>query len=274
LLINKQIEIYLFLDMFFIRSPVIFAGNYDHLMEQNFLFFFLLLVVAVMYSSVGHGGASGYLALMSIFSISTIYFRSSALILNLFVAGIAFLNFRAGYKIRWRLFLPFLLPSIPMAFLGAMIHVSVQSYKILLGIFLMLALLRLLYRPSQEYEVKQPPGILLSSFTGASLGFISGMIGIGGGIILSPILILTKWAGVKETGIYSSLFILLNSLAGLLGLGLGNIELPVGFTYWIIIVTAGGVIGSMTSMKLLPVKYFRYSLALVLLFACYKLLIV
>jgi uncharacterized membrane protein YfcA len=108
---------------------------------------------------------------------------------------------------------------------------------------------------------------------GSVLGLLSGMIGIGGGIILSPILILMRWAGVKETGVYSSLFILLNSLAGLSGLGLTNILLPPDFYTWIIVVALGGLIGSMTSMKFLPVKYFKFSLVLVLLFACFKLLI-
>jgi uncharacterized protein len=210
---------------------------------------------------------------MSIFAISTVYFRSSALILNLFVAGIAFINFRSGYKIRWRLMLPFLLPSIPMAFAGAMIHINSETYRIILGILLFLALLRLLYRPSQEYQVKHPPGVLLSLLISSSLGLLSGMIGIGGGIILSPVLILMKWAGVKETGVYSSLFILLNSLAGLMGLGISNIALPPDFYYWILAVTTGGLIGSVTSVKLVPAKYFKFSLVMVLLFACFKLLI-
>jgi len=242
-------------------------------MYPGLVFLIALLIVAVMYSSVGHGGASGYLALMSIFAVSTVYFRSSALILNLFVAGIAFVNFRSGYKIRWRLFLPFILPSIPMAFIGAMIHINSGTYKIILGILLFVALLRLMYHPSHEYKIKSPPAIILSLVIGSVLGLISGMIGIGGGIILSPILILMRWAGVKETGVYSSLFILLNSLAGLSGLGFDNILLPPGFYYWILVVAAGGLIGSMTTMKYLPVKYFKFSLVLVLLFACFRLLI-
>jgi uncharacterized membrane protein YfcA len=242
-------------------------------MDFSQLFLISLLVVSVLYSIVGHGGASGYLAVMSIFAISTVYFRSSALILNLFVAGIAFVSFRSGFTIRWRLFLPFLLPAIPMAFLGALIHVNPGTYKTVLGIMLLLALLRLLYRPSQEYAVKPPPSILLSVVIGAILGLLSGMIGIGGGIILSPIFILMKWSQVKETGVYSSLFILCNSLAGLLGLGISGINLPPDFIYWILAVVLGALSGSVTAMKFLPVRYFKISLAIVLLFACFKLLI-
>ena len=245
--------------------------NHNYFMESSFLIFPALLIVSILYSSVGHGGASGYLAVMSIFAISTVYFRSSALILNLFVAGIAFVNFHSGYKIRWRLFLPVILPAILMAFLGAKIHIDPGIYKIMLGVLISMALLRLLYRPSREYEVKPPPGILLSVAIGAILGLLSGMIGIGGGILLSPILILMKWANVKETAVYSAMFILLNSMSGLMGLGLQNIFLPPHFQFWIIVVVAGGMIGSLTAMKFFPVRYFKLSLVLVLLFACFKL---
>ncbi|MEI7723980.1 MAG: sulfite exporter TauE/SafE family protein [Bacteroidota bacterium] len=242
-------------------------------MDISLWFFLSLLLVSFMYSMVGHGGASGYLAVMSIFALSTVYFRSSALILNLFVAGIAFINFRSGYTIRWRLFLPFLIPAIPMAFVGALIHINPGTYKIILGIMLMLAMLRLLYRPSGEYEIKPPPGILLSVIIGSILGLLSGMIGIGGGILLSPILILMRWSQVKETGVYSSLFILCNSLAGLIGLRYSSIVLPPYFLFWILVVVGGGLLGSTTAMRFLPVRYFKISLALVLLFACFKLLI-
>jgi uncharacterized membrane protein YfcA len=242
-------------------------------MDVSLLFFISLLVVSFMYSMVGHGGASGYLAVMSIFAISTIYFRSSALILNLFVAGIAFINFRSGFIIRWRLFLPFLIPAIPMAFIGALIHIHPGIYKMILGVLLLVALLRLLYRPSREYDIKPPPGILISVIIGSVLGLLSGMIGIGGGILLSPIFILMKWSHVKETGVYSSLFILCNSLAGLIGLRISGIMLPPHFIYWILVVVGGGLLGSMTAMKFLPVRYFKISLGLVLLFACFKLFI-
>jgi uncharacterized protein len=242
-------------------------------MDSSLFFFISLLAVSFMYSMVGHGGASGYLAVMSIFAVSTVYFRSSALILNLFVAGIAFINFRRGYNIRWRLFLPFLFPAIPMAFIGALIHIAPGTYKFILGVLLLLALLRLLYRPSREYDIKPPPGMLLSVLIGSVLGLLSGMIGIGGGILLSPIFILTKWSQVKETGVYSSLFILCNSLAGLTGLWFSGIILPPHFIYWIVVVAAGGLLGSMTALKFLPVRYFKISLVLVLLFACFKLLI-
>ncbi len=242
-------------------------------MEFNVILLLALFIVAVMYSSVGHGGASGYLAVMSLFAIDTLFFRSSALIMNLFVAGIAFINFGSGIKVRWRLFLPILLPAIPMALAGAMVHINPTTYKIILGAVLLLALLRLVWKFNRDYDLAPPPGILLSIAIGASLGFLSGMIGIGGGIILSPILILKRWAGIKETAVYSSLFILLNSIAGLIGLGVDRIALPNGFIYWILAVFSGGLAGSFTSIKYLPVRYFKVSLIAVLLFACFKLLV-
>ncbi|MEI6434891.1 MAG: sulfite exporter TauE/SafE family protein [Bacteroidota bacterium] len=242
-------------------------------MEGTIALLFSMLLVAMLYSSVGHGGASGYLAVMSIFEINMLYFRSAALILNLFVAGIAFINFNKGYRLRWKLILPFLLPSIPMAFLGAMIHLNSSTYRLILGLLLFVAVLRLLYRQSQDYDVKPPPSILISAVIGMALGFLSGMIGIGGGIILSPILIFMHWAGVKETGLYSSLFILCNSLAGLAGLGINNLIVPPHFYIWILVVIVGGLIGSLTSVKVLPIRYFKLSLMLVLLFACVKLII-
>ncbi|MFZ4522269.1 MAG: TSUP family transporter [Bacteroidales bacterium] len=242
-------------------------------MEISLFFLLSLLAVSVMYSIVGHGGASGYLAVMSIFAVSTVYFRSSALIMNLFVAGIAFASFSNGYRIRWRLFLPFLLPAIPMALVGALIHINPGTYKFILGILLLLGLMRLLYHPSREYDVKPPPAIWVSFIIGSLLGLLSGMIGIGGGILLSPIFILMKWTHVKETGVYSSLFILCNSLAGLAGLRYSGIMLPPHFIYWVLVVVGGGLIGSTTAMKFLPVRLFKISLALVLLFASFKLLI-
>ena len=241
-------------------------------MSGSILLILCLFLVAIMYSSVGHGGASGYLAIMSIFAVSTIYFRSSALLLNLFVAAIAFVTFRSGFSIRWRLFLPLILPSLPMAFLGAKIQMNPEIYKMILGVLLLLAVFRLLYKPSHSYDVKPEPSVLLLVLIGSALGLISGMIGIGGGIILSPILILTQWAGVKETAIYSSLFIFLNSVAGLLGLGLTNMVLPPAILFWVLAAIIGGVIGSSASVRYLPVTYFKYSLAIVLLFACFKLM--
>jgi uncharacterized membrane protein YfcA len=160
-----------------------------------------------------------------------------------------------------------------MAFIGALIRIDPGTYKMILGLLLMVALLRLMYRPAREYEIKPPPGIFTSVIIGSILGLLSGMIGIGGGILLSPIFILMKWTHVKETGVYSSLFILCNSLAGLIGLRISGILLPPHFIYWILVVAGGGLLGSMTAMKFLPVRYFKISLGLVLLFACFKLFI-
>ena len=235
-----------------------------------FCFFF----IAFLYGSVGHGGASGYLAIMALFSLDPSLMRSSALILNLFVAGIAFVNFRLHFQVRMKLFLPFILGSMPMAYWGATLNINPMMYKIILGLVLLLAVARLVYRPSNDYSLRKDPPYWVLGAIGMILGLLSGMIGIGGGIILSPLLIFMRWASVKETALYSSLFILFNSVAGLSGLGLANIHLSPDFRYWVVAALFGGLLGSWSASTVLPLKYFRLTLAIVLLFACYKLILV
>ncbi len=244
------------------------------LTEVNLLMLLCFFVVAFLYGSVGHGGASGYLAIMALFSLDPSLMRSSALILNLFVAGIAFVNFRLHFQFRWKLFLPLILGSIPLAYLGATLNINPITYKVILGLVLLLAVARLIYRSTKEYELRELPSTWLLALLGMAIGFLSGLIGIGGGILLSPLLIFFRWEKNKETALYSSLFILLNSISGLSGLGLKNIHLSYDFTYWILAAILGGLLGSWSASSVLPVKYFRLTLAVVLLIACYKLILV
>ncbi len=241
---------------------------------MEILFLFALLVIAYLYSSVGHGGASGYLALMALFSIEPELMRSSALIMNLFVAGIAFfIFFKAGY-FRWRIILPFLITSIPFSFIGAWIEIDPRLYRIILGILLLLAVLRILIRFRDADNLKVPPfatGILL----GIVLGLVSGIIGIGGGIILSPLLLVLRWANVKEAAAASALFILLNSSSGLLSLSLqNNFILTPDLFFWVIMGIAGALAGSYTGGYKLSLNTLRYILSLVLILASFKLFIV
>jgi len=178
---------------------------------MEYIFLASLFVIAFLYSSVGHGGASGYLALMALFSIAPVFMKSTALSLNVFVAGIAFLTYtRAGF-FSFRLIFPFLITSIPMAFAGALVKIKPDTYELILGVFLLFAVARMLFIPGAIAEHPSKPPIWLAMVIGAILGFFSGMIGIGGGIILSPILILLHWATMKESAAASSLFILLKS---------------------------------------------------------------
>src|SRR5450432_232691 len=181
------------------------------------LFYGLLFLVAFLYASVGHGGASGYLALMAIFSIAPEVMKPTALLLNLFVSLTSFIQFYRGKHFLWKIFLPLALASIPMAYLGGKIVVDGVVYKKILGLLLLIPVARFLFFsniPASELKKSNP---VLSLFIGASIGFLSGLIGIGGGIILSPILLILKWTDQKQTAAISALFIFVNSLSGLAG---------------------------------------------------------
>ena len=161
-----------------------------------YLFLFLGLI-AFLYSSVGHGGASGYLAFMGLIGFDTLFMKSTALTLNLYVAGIAFIfYYRSGY-FKWRLLWPFVLTSVPFSFIGAQILIDPKIYKFILGFFLLLATIRMLIKPKEPENVVRF-SMALALTIGAVLGLLSGMIGIGGGIILTPVIILLGWANIKE----------------------------------------------------------------------------
>lgn len=254
-----------------VPSPVtrfLFYSNMD------ILFLIALFVIAALYASVGHGGASGYLALMALFGISAIYMKPSALILNIFVSTIAFIAFyRAGY-FRWKILVPFIITSVPMAFIGAGLEIPPSLYKKILGICLVIATLRILIRPKAlDKEIRQLNwGIAL--LTGAVVGFFSGMIGIGGGIILSPLLLVMRWTNIKETAAISAAFILLNSIAGLTGHVVAGMEVPSDIISWIIVAFIGGLIGSYVGSKKVSFVQLKYVLALVLIMASVKLFLV
>jgi uncharacterized protein len=240
---------------------------------MEYVFLALLFVIAFLYSSVGHGGASGYLALMALFGIAPAFMKSTSLSLNVFVAGIAFLAYtRAGY-FSFRLILPFLITSVPMAFAGAMIKVKPDVYEVILGIFLLFAVARMLFTPGAIAEHPSKPPFLLSLFIGALLGFFSGMIGIGGGIILSPLLILFHWATVKESAAVSALFIFLNSLSGLLALRMSGLNYEPRLLLWIAIGLLGGIAGSYSGSVWLNQGKLKVVLSAILLMASIKLFI-
>lgn len=239
-------------------------------METEFLFFIAIFITSMLYSSVGHGGASGYLAIMALFAIPPVYMRTSALTLNMFVAGISFFHFYRGGHFRLKLLLPFIALSIPMSFIGAKVEVNQYTYKIILGIFLLIAVVRMLFFTKSEKEIK-PIYLPLALAFGAILGFFSGMIGIGGGIILSPLLLLMGWATIKETAALSAIFIFLNSASGILGVLAKGFE-PIGSIYILIVLgIIGSIIGSQLGQKKIAPKYLMYVLSFVLLFASFKL---
>ena len=232
-----------------------------------------ILIMAFLYASAGHGGASGYLALMALFGIAPIYMKTSALLLNIFVALIAFIAYYKAGHFRWKLLLPFAITSIPMAFLGAKIDIDPNAYKKILGVMLLIATARMLYKPSEKKTIKAP-SFLIAMSVGAVIGFFSGMTGIGGGIILSPMLLLLNWANIKETAATSSLFIFLNSISGLTGTWNGGIVLPPEIIYWVMSGLTGGLAGAYAGSKKFSMTGLKYVLAVVLLIAGGKLLLV
>ena len=241
---------------------------------MEILFLVCLFVVAALYASVGHGGASGYLALMALFGVSTVFMKPSALILNVFVSSIAlFAFYRAGH-FRWKILLPFIITSIPMAFIGAGLDIPPSLYKKILGVCLLIATLRILIRPKALDEENRSLHWGIALVTGAIVGFFSGMIGIGGGIILSPLLLVTRWANVKETAAISAAFILVNSLAGLSGHVLAGMEISPNIISWIVVAFTGGLIGSYIGSRKVSFMQLKYILALVLIMASVKLFIV
>lgn len=241
-------------------------------MELTILFLVLLLCVAFLYASVGHGGASGYLALMAIFSVAPEVMKPTALLLNLFVSAVAFVQFYRGGHFNAKLLLPFALTSIPFSFIGGLIVVDGQVYKHILGLLLLVPIVRFLaFRNGEEGEGKAP-NIGLALFIGSIIGFLSGLIGIGGGILLSPVILLLGWAGQKQTAAVSALFIFVNSLAGLGGQLVKGVQFSTDMYLYVAVAFAGGLGGAYYGSMRLPQQSLKRILALVLLLASYKLL--
>jgi uncharacterized membrane protein YfcA len=240
-------------------------------LENIYLFFLILPIVSFLYSSVGHGGASGYLALMALFSFAPETMKPTALLLNIFVAGISFYYYyREGYFNK-RLFLSFAISSIPFAFLGGTIEIDASIYKKILAVLLVFAILKMLNVFGKESDtikqVKPWQGVMV----GGIIGFFSGLIGIGGGIILTPLILLLHWGKMKEAAAVSALFIWVNSASGLIGQLSTGISLSRESFILVAIAMIGGVLGGYFGSKKLNNQKLRYILALVLVMASFKL---
>ena len=241
------------------------------MLHYELLFVIGLMLIAFFYSSVGHGGASGYLALMALFGFAPESIRYYALILNLVVSAIAFISYyRAGF-FKWRQVVPFLITSIPAAYIGATFSINPIAYKIILGIMLLIAVTRMLLIRNTENDATHDPPIFLALGIGLILGLVSGIIGIGGGILLSPILILAKYARIKEASAASALFIFLNSASGLAGLMTSQFSFQPNIIYWILGVMVAGLLGSAIGSRTFSELNLKRVLSLVLIAASIKL---
>ncbi len=241
-------------------------------MESTILFYFLLFLVAFLYASVGHGGASGYLALMALFSFTPEVMKPTALLLNIFVSLTSFIFYKRAKHFNWQLFYPFALTSIPMAFLGGMIPIDVLLYKKILGILLLIPVLRFLFFKNISVEEIKKSNLWLSLLIGAAIGFFSGMIGIGGGIILSPLLLLLKWTDMKKAAAISALFIFVNSLSGLAGQFTKGIHFNNEMLLYVVIALLGGALGAYYGAQRFNQNILKNLLVLVLMVAAYKLI--
>jgi len=242
-------------------------------MDQILIFYFLLFIVAFLYASVGHGGASGYLALMALFAVTPAVMKPTALMLNLFVSLTSFIQFYRGKHFRWRIFLPLAIASVPLAFIGGLVILDGNIYKKILGAFLLIPVVRFLFFPNIPVQDLRKSNLWISIFVGAAIGFLSGLIGIGGGIILSPILLLLKWTDQKQTAAISALFIFVNSLSGLAGQITTGISFSPDMIAYVIIAFSGGLFGAYFGAIRFNQNILKYVLAVVLLLASVKLLV-
>lgn len=269
----------------------------------------LILIVAALYSAVGHGGASGYLAILSLFGFAPAVMASTALVLNILVATLSSVAyFRAGH-FRWKLIWPFLVGSVPAAFIGGALKLPPGLYYLLLAVTLLFAAIRLLLSngapqqhagnattttnsaavpepvgPPSDGEGAQPKSATAAGFcgpgpgtgiaNGALLGLLSGMVGIGGGVFLTPLMVLMRWSGSKAAAAASAVFIVVNSIAGLIGRSAsGQLELGIS-PLFIVAAFIGGAAGSYFGAVKFSDITLRRVLSAVLIVAAFKLVLV
>jgi len=234
----------------------------------------LFFVGAALYSSVGHGGASSYLAVMGLFSLAPSVMKPTALALNILVAGVATFKFYRAGLFNWRLFWPFALASVPAAFVGGATMLPARTYKIVVGVVLLYAAIWM-FRSSLKPLNKEthPPPLWAALAFGAAIGFLSGLTGVGGGIFLSPVLLYMGWAETRATSGVAAPFILVNSIAGLLGHFSSVAQLPPSVPIWGAAAVIGGWIGATYGSKRAPAPVLRQLLSLVLIVAGVKLIL-
>ena len=240
-------------------------GADTHFLEAAFL------VIAALYSLTGHGAASGYIAVMVLLGIAPQEIKPLALGLNVIVSSIAAVQFYRAGHFKGSLFWPFVAGSVPLAMLGGYLQLPTHGFNLLMGMVLIFSALRLAIKPTPDADLKMSllPVTLL---TGAIIGFISGLIGIGGGVLLTPLLLLMKWSNPRQAAAVSAPFILLNSLSGLIGLSAHNaLTMPTNIIGIVLSVFLGGLLGSHLGSRSLSMKAIPRVLSVVLLIAGFKL---
>jgi uncharacterized membrane protein YfcA len=228
-------------------------------------------LIAFLYSSVGHAGASGYIAVMALWGFAPTVIRPTALVLNILVATIgAFQFWRAGH-FRWELFWPFALLSVPAAYLGGYLQLPAYILKIVIGLVLLFSAARLFSRRGDPVDI-HPPSLPVSIGTGGAIGFLSGLTGTGGGLFLTPLMLFCHWAKTKQASAVSALFILVNSISGLVGFVSAKQSIPTLAMILAAAAVTGGAIGSYLGSRRFPVRTISILLATVLVIAGAKLI--
>ena len=240
--------------------------------DVSLIFYLLLLIVAFLYAAVGHGGASGYLALMALFNFSPQFMRPSALILNVFVSLIAFIQYYRRGSFQWKTFFILGTASIPAAWLGGMMEPDPLIYKRVLGVLLLFPIARFAGIVPKETGDRKALNVFAAVAIGGVIGFLSGIIGIGGGIILTPVLLLLRWTNMKEAAGISALFIAVNSIAGLIGAAQIGIVPSQNIITLVAIAFTGGALGSYFGANYFSGILLKRLLAFILLIAALKLL--
>ena len=232
-----------------------------------------LFLGAILFTSVGHGGASAYIALMTLFGLDQLVIRPTALVLNVLVTSFSSIRYIRAGLFRWRTLWPVLIGALPMAYLGGAITLPGHFYKPLVAVILALSALRLLI-PSTETKLPKLADIPIvwGIISGAIIGLLAGLTGTGGGIFLSPLLVFTGWSDVRKASGVTSVFILCNSLAGLAGNHASVSALPSQTLLYIAAVLIGAVIGTYLGISAFAKSGILRALAIVLLIASAKLL--
>jgi uncharacterized protein len=232
----------------------------------TFLIPVAVFTAAFLFALAGHTGASAYLAIFGLAGMSPDVIKPTVLSLNVVVGSVAMYKFSRAGHFSWRLIWPFILTSIPCSFLGGLITLPTPVYRILVAVVLVYAATRMLFDASNKYGTPPDfPPVWLSLSLGAGIGFTAGLIGMGGGILLSPILLLTGWAGPQLTAGTIAVFVLVNSISGLLGHWSVSMHLPTQLPIWGVVALVGGWMGAEIGSRRLSANFLRRMLGLILL---------
>jgi uncharacterized membrane protein YfcA len=242
--------------------------------SETLIIAFLFFAGAALYASVGHAGASAYLAVMGLYNFAPSVMKPTALALNILVATVATLKFYRAGLFSWRLFWPFAVASVPAAFVGGAMMLPAQRYKVVVGIVLLFAA-AWMFQSSLKPLAREthPPPMWAAVVSGLAIGFLSGLTGVGGGIFLSPLILYMGWAETRATSGVAAPFILVNSMAGLLGHFSSVAHLPPNIPIWGAAVVLGGLIGATYGSRRAPAPVLRRLLAVVLVVASVKLIL-